>query len=164
MELLKPAVGLLFWMVVVFAVLVFLMKKFAWSGIISALKEREGEIESALKMAEETRAEMAKLKSDNEKLIADARKERDQIIKEAKEVADKMVSDAKENAIVQGNKIMADAREAMSQEKAKMMSQIRKDVATISLEIAEKVLRKELSDKSKQESFVDELLGDVKLN
>jgi F-type H+-transporting ATPase subunit b len=149
---------------VVFGLLVFILWKFAWKGILSALKEREGDIEGALRMAEETRAEMAKLKSDNDKLVAEAKKERDLIIKEAKEAADKMVAEAKDRAVEQGNKIMEDAREVMTQERVKMMSQIKKDVASLSIEIAEKVIRKELSDKATQQSFVSELVADAKLN
>jgi F-type H+-transporting ATPase subunit b len=162
--LLNPSPGLIFWQLVVFGSLVFILWKFAWKGILSALKEREGEIEGALRMAEETRAEMAKLKSDNDKLVAEAKKERDFIIKEAKEASDKMIAEAKERAIEQGNKIMEDAREVMNQERVKMMSQIKKDVATLSIEIAEKVIRKELSDKATQQSFVSELVADAKLN
>lgn len=163
-SLLNPSPGLIFWQLVVFGLLVFILWKFAWKGILSALKEREGEIEGALRMAEETRAEMAKLKSDNDKLIAEAKKERDLIIKEAKEAADKMLAEAKDRAVEQGNKIMEDAREVMTQERVKMMSQIKKDVASLSIEIAEKVIRKELSDKSTQQSFVSELVADAKLN
>ncbi len=163
-SLLNPSPGLIFWQLVVFGLLVFILWKFAWKGILSALKEREGDIEGALRMAEETRAEMAKLKSDNDKLVAEAKKERDLIIKEAKEAADKMIAEAKDRAIEQGNKIMEDAREVMTQERVKMMSQIKKDVATLSIEIAEKVIRKELSDKATQQSFVSELVADAKLN
>jgi F-type H+-transporting ATPase subunit b len=163
-SLLNPSPGLIFWQLVVFGLLVFILWKFAWKGILSALKEREGEIEGALRMAEETRAEMAKLKSDNDKLVAEAKKERDQIIKEAKEASDKMIAEAKDKAVEQGNKIMEDAREVMTQERLKMMSQIKKDVSALSIEIAEKVLRKELSDKATQETFVRELVADAKLN
>ncbi len=163
-SLLNPSPGLIFWQLVVFGLLVFILWKFAWKGILSALKEREGDIEGALRMAEETRAEMAKLKSDNDKLVAEAKKERDLIIKEAKEAADKMIAEAKDRAIEQGNKIMEDAREVMTQERVKMMSQIKKDVASLSIEIAEKVIRKELSDKATQQSFVSELVADAKLN
>ncbi|MCP9749283.1 F0F1 ATP synthase subunit B [Lacihabitans sp. CS3-21] len=163
-SLLNPSPGLIFWQLVVFGLLVFILWKFAWKGILSALKEREGDIEGALRMAEETRAEMAKLKSDNDKLVAEAKRERDLIIKEAKEAADKMVAEAKDRAVEQGNKIMEDAREVMTQERVKMMSQIKKDVASLSIEIAEKVIRKELSDKATQQSFVSELVADAKLN
>ncbi|WP_337042224.1 F0F1 ATP synthase subunit B [Emticicia sp. 17c] len=164
MELLTPAIGLLFWMALVFGILVFLLKKFAWKPILTALKEREDSIESALRMAEETRAEMAKLKSDNDKIIAEARAERDKIIREAKNASDKMLVEAKDKAVAEGNKILADAREAIQQEKVAMIAQMKKDVATLSIEIAEKVLRKELEDKKTQESLVSSLITEAKLN
>jgi F-type H+-transporting ATPase subunit b len=164
MDLLLPSPGLLIWQIFVFLVLVYILGKYAWKPIMASLAEREGEIESALKMAEETRAEMAKLKADNDKLIIEARKERDMIIKEAREAADKVIATSKETAIVQGNKILEDARDSMAQERVKMLSQIRKDVATLSIEIAEKVIRKELADKKTQQTFVDELISDAKLN
>lgn len=164
MELLNPNIGLLFWQAVVFSVLVFVLWKFAWKGIINGLKEREDSIEMALKMAEETRAEMAKLKSDNEKLIAEARLERDKIIKEAKDASNRILSESKERAVLEATKVMTDAREALAQEKNAMIAQVKSDVATFSLEIAEKVLRKELTDKTAQQSLVSELISDAKLN
>jgi F-type H+-transporting ATPase subunit b len=164
MELLTPAIGLLFWMALVFGILVFFLKKFAWKPILSSLKEREDSIESALRMAEETRAEMAKLKSDNDKILAEARAERDKMIRDAKGITDKMVADAKERAVVEGNKIIADAREAIQQEKVAMVAQMKKDMATFSIEIAEKVIRRELSDKKSQETLVSNLISEARLN
>jgi F-type H+-transporting ATPase subunit b len=164
MELLNPSPGLLFWQIVVFGLLVFLLWKFAWKGILSALKEREGEIESALKMAEETRAEMAKLKSDNDKLVAEARKERDAIVKEAKEASERMIAEAKSKAVAETSKIMDDARETITQERVAMMAKIKNEVASLSIEIAEKVIRKELADKKSQEVFVSELVASSNLN
>lgn len=164
MELLTPAIGLLFWMALVFGILVFFLKKFAWKPILSSLKEREDSIESALRMAEETRAEMAKLKSDNDKILAEARAERDKMIRDAKGITDKMVADAKERAVVEGNKIIADAREAIQQEKVSMVAQMKKDMATFSIEIAEKVIRRELADKKSQETLVSNLISEARLN
>lgn len=164
MELLLPSPGLLLWQIVVFLSLFLILKKYAWKGIIGALQEREGEIDSALRMAEETRAEMAKLKADNEKLIAEARIERDKIIKDAKEAADRMLVEAKDKAVVESAKILNDSREALKQERAAMIAQVKNDVAVLSIEIAEKVLRKELSDKKSQQSLVSELMSDAKLN
>jgi len=164
MELLTPAIGLLFWMALVFGILVFFLKKFAWLPILSSLKEREDSIESALRMAEETRAEMAKLKSDNDKILAEARAERDKMIRDAKSITDKMIADAKEKAVLEGNKIIADAREAIQQEKAAMVSQMKKDMASFSIEIAEKVIRRELLDKTSQEALVSSLISEAKLN
>jgi F-type H+-transporting ATPase subunit b len=164
MELLTPAIGLLFWMALVFGILVFFLKKFAWLPILSSLKEREDSIESALRMAEETRAEMAKLKSDNDKILAEARAERDKMIRDAKGITDKMIADAKEKAVLEGNKIIADAREAIQQEIAAMISQMKKDMASFSIEIAEKVIRRELLDKTSQEALVSSLISEAKLN
>ncbi|AFK05433.1 ATP synthase subunit b [Emticicia oligotrophica DSM 17448] len=164
MELLTPAVGLLFWMALVFGILVLLLKKFAWKPILSALKEREDSIESALRMAEETRAEMAKLKADNDKILAEARAERDKMIRDGKDVADKLIAEAKDRAVAEGNKIIADAREAIQQEKTAMIAQMKKDLATFSIEIAEKVLRKELADKKSQEDLVSSLISEANLN
>lgn len=162
--LLSPNPGLVLWMIIVFSALIFLLRKFAWKPIIEGLKEREGEIEGALKMAEETRAEMAKLKSDNDKLIAEARQERDQIIKEAKEASNRILSEAKENAQSQSAKILDDARATIAHERDVMVAEIKKDVAGLSIDIAEKILRKELSDKKAQQSYVDSLVADARLN
>lgn len=164
MELLTPAIGLLFWMALVFGILVFFLKKFAWKPILSSLKEREDSIESALRMAEETRAEMAKLKSDNDKILAEARAERDKMIRDAKGITDKMIADAKDKAVTEGNKIIADAREAIQQEKVAMVAQMKKDMASFSIEIAEKVIRRELSDKTSQEALVSTLISEANLN
>ncbi|MDZ7934338.1 MAG: F0F1 ATP synthase subunit B [Emticicia sp.] len=164
MELLTPAIGLLFWMALVFGILVFFLKKFAWKPILSSLKEREDSIESALRMAEETRAEMAKLKSDNDKILAEARAERDKMIRDAKDITDKMIADAKDKAVTEGSKIIADAREAIQQEKVAMIAQMKKDMAGFSIEIAEKVIRRELSDKTSQETLVSTLISEASLN
>lgn len=162
--LLSPNPGLVLWMIIVFSCLVFLLRKFAWKPIINGLKEREGEIEGALRMAEETRAEMAKLKSDNDRLIAEARRERDEIIKEAKDASNRLIAEAKEDAQVQSARILDDARASIAHEREVMLAQVKKDVAGLSLEIAEKVLRKELSDKAAQQSYVNTLVADAKLN
>ncbi len=164
MELLTPGIGLIFWQILIFLTLFFVLKKFAWGGILKALSDRENEIDSALRMAEETRAEMAKLKSDNEKLLSEARLERDKIIKEAKESAVTLITSAQEKAVAEGNRIISDAREAIQNEKTAMVAMMKKDVATLSIEIAEKLLRKELLDKKAQQSLVSELISEAKLN
>jgi F-type H+-transporting ATPase subunit b len=162
--LLNPNPGLVIWQLIVFGILVFILRKFAWTPIINGLKEREGEIEGALKMAEETRAEMAKLKADNDKLVAEARRERDEIVKEAKEAANRLIAEAKADAQTQSAKILEDARATIAHEKEVMIASVKKDVANLSIEIAEKILRKELSDKAAQQSFVSALVADAKLN
>ncbi len=164
MDLLTPAVGLLIWQIVIFSVVVFLLGKFAWKPVVNGLKEREASIDSALRMAEETRAEMAKLKANNEQLLAEARAERDKMIREAKNVTDKMIADAKDKATAESNRIMQDASEAMAQERVAVIAQMKKDVAALSIEIAEKVLRKELNDKKAQQTLVSDLIADAKLN
>ncbi len=164
MQLLNPNPGLIFWMIVVFGLLFLLLKKYAWKPIIDGLKEREGSIDSALKMAEETRAQMAQLQADNAKAQATARAERDAIIKEAKETADKMVADSREAARLAGEAEIAKAGEVIRNERAAFSAQMRKEVASLSLEIAEKVLRRELGDKSAQEKLVSDLLADSKSN
>jgi|GWRWMinimDraft_12_1066020.scaffolds.fasta_scaffold06478_2 F-type H+-transporting ATPase subunit b len=164
MDLITPNPGLIVWMIIIFGVLFFLLSKFAWKPILSSLKERNENIDSALKMAEETRAEMAKLKSDNEAEKAEARKERDLIIKQAKEASERLIIEAKAKAVNESTKIMNDAREAIKQERVAMTAQIKEDMAKFSIEIAEKVIRRELADKKSQQTFVSELIADTKLN
>ncbi|WP_028666961.1 F0F1 ATP synthase subunit B [Runella zeae] len=164
MELLTPAIGLLFWMLVVFVILVVILRVAAWKPIMNGLKEREHQIQSALDLAEKTRADMAKLQSDNEKLLAEARAERDSILKSAKEAADRIIAESKEKATVEGKRIIEDAREAIDNERAALLAQIKKEIVTVSLDIAEKVLRRELSDKSTQEKLVADLAQEARLN
>ena len=163
MSLLTPSPGLIFWMLVVFLVLVFILSKYAWGPIISGLQERENEIQGALDMAKKTKEEMAKLKSDNERLILEANAARDRIIKEAKEAADRLVEAAKEKATAEGNRLIEAARETIRNEQVAAVAQIKKEVASLSVDIAEKVLRRELSDKSAQEKLVADLVKDSAL-
>jgi F-type H+-transporting ATPase subunit b len=164
MELLMPAVGLLFWMALVFGILVIGLKMYAWKPIIGGLKEREDQIQSALDLAERTRAEMQKLQADNQKLLVEARTERDSILKAAKEASDNMITEAKNKAQVEGKRLIEDAREAIQNERVAVMAQMKKEVVTLSLGIAEKVLRKELSDKTSQQKLVAELAENARLN
>lgn len=164
MELLTPAIGLLFWMVLVFLILFVILRLSAWKPILNGLKERETQIQSALDLAEKTRTEMAKMQADNQKLLAEARLERDVILKAAREVADKTINEAKDKAQIEGKKLVEDAREAINNERASVVAQMRKEMVTLSLQIAEKVLRKELSDKPSQEKLVSELVKDANLN
>ncbi|MFN8357755.1 MAG: F0F1 ATP synthase subunit B [Spirosomataceae bacterium] len=164
MQLLTPELGLIFWQLVVFLGLVFVLGKYAWKPILSSLNEREQSIQDALDLAKKARQEMAELKAGNEKLLAEARAERDSIIKQAKETSDKMIADAKNNSLVEAKKIIDDARQSIQNEKVAAIAQIKKEVATLSLEIAEKVLRSELSDKKSQEKLVNDLVADARLN
>ncbi|MBB3836937.1 MULTISPECIES: F0F1 ATP synthase subunit B [Runella] len=164
MELVTPQLGLIFWQLVFFGILLFLLAKLAWKPILSSLSEREHQIQSALDLAEKTRADMAKLQADNQQLLAEARAERDSILKAAKESADRIIAESKDKATVEGKRIIEDARETISNERAALVAQMKKEVVTISLEIAEKVLRKELSDKSAQEQLVADLAKEARLN
>jgi F-type H+-transporting ATPase subunit b len=162
--MLTPELGLIFWQLVVFGLLFFLLSKFAWKPIISSLNERNQSIDDALQMAAKTRAEMAELKSGNEKLVAEAKAVRDGIIKDAKATSDNMIAEAK-TAAADAAKIENDkARIAFENEKQSAIAQLRKEAASLTINIAEKVLRKELSDKSSQEKLVSEFISDAKLN
>lgn len=164
MDLLTPDVGLLFWQVVVFLAIFFILSRFAWKPITASLKEREQNIQSALDLAEKTRQEMAKLQSDNQKLLAEARAEREAILRGAKDTADKMVAEARDKAAAEGQRILEQAREAMQNERQALVAQMKKEVVTLSLGIAEKVLRKELTDKTSQEKLVQDLVATSRLN
>lgn len=164
MSLLTPNPGLIFWMLVVFLLVVFILAKFAWKPIIKGLKDRENEIQGALDLAERTRAEMVQLKSDNEKLIAEANAVRDQILRDAKDAADRTIAESKDKAVIEAQKIIDSARETIRNEQQVAVSKIRKEVATLSLEIAEKVLHRELKDKEAQEKLIAELASTAHLN
>ena len=164
MDLVTPALGLIFWSVLTFLFLLFILRKFAWKPILDAVNEREEGIKDALLSAENAKKEMQNLKSDNEKLLADARLERDAMMKEAREIKEKMINDAKSEAQLQGEKMIAQAKAAIESEKNAAMAELKNQVSTLSLEIAEKVLRDELSNKESQTKLVVQLLGDAKLN
>jgi F-type H+-transporting ATPase subunit b len=162
--MLTPELGLIFWQLVIFGILFFLLSKLAWKPIINSLKERDQSISDALQMAAKTREEMAELKSGNEKLIAEAKAVRDGIIKDAKVTADTMIADARAAAIEAARIENEKARVAFENEKISAIAQLRKEAASLTIDVAEKVLRKELSDKKSQESLVSEFIKDVKLN
>jgi len=158
------SLGLFVWMLVIFIGLIFLMKKFAWKPILDAVNEREEGIRNALLSAENAKKEMLNLQSSNEKLVAEARAERDAMMKEAREIKEKMINDAKSEAQTQGEKMIAQAKAAIESEKNAAMAELKNQVSTLSLEIAEKVLRDELSNKESQTKLVEKMLGDAKLN
>ena len=162
--LVSPDPGLFIWSTVAFLILFFLLSKFAWKPIVQALDERERSIEDALSKAEMAKAEMAKLISENEDLLREARLERDNILKEAKEIKDQIIHDAKDSAKVEGAKLIEAAKTEITNQKLAAMAEIKNQVSTLSLDIAEKVLRKKLEDQDKQQELVNELLKEVKLN
>lgn len=158
------SIGLFIMQTILFVGLIFLLKKFAWKPILDAVNEREDGIKNALLSAENAKKEMQNLKSDNEKLLADARAERDAMMKEAREIKDKMINDAKAEAQEAGEKMISQAKAAIESEKNAAMADLKNQVSSLSLEIAEKVLRDELSNKESQAKLVEKMLDDAKLN
>ena len=163
MELVTPEVGLVFWTALSFFILLFILGKYAWKPILAAVAERENSIESALLKAEAVKEEMARLTNENENLLKQARAERDSILSEAKKVKDQMISDAKATANTEGARMIELARIEINNQKAIAMADVKNQVATLSLEIAEKVLRKQFEDQSKQDELVSQLLKEVKI-
>jgi F-type H+-transporting ATPase subunit b len=162
--MLNPDLGLVLWQLIIFGLLFLLLSKYAWKPIISSLAERDQSISDALQMAAKTREEMAELKSGNEKLVAEAKAVRDGIIKDAKVTADNMIAEAKAAAIEASRIENEKARVAFENEKVSAIAQLRKEAASLTIDVAEKVLRKELSDKKSQENLVSEFIKDAKLN
>ena len=156
--------GLFFWQIVIFVGLILLLKKFAWKPILDAVNEREQGIKDALRSAENARKEMQNLQEDNQRILQEARAERDAMLKEAREMKDKMIADSKNEAQAQGLKMIEQAKAAIEGEKNAAMAELKLQVSTLSIEIAEKLLKDELSNKDAQIKLVENMLGDVKLN
>ncbi|MGQ2983610.1 F0F1 ATP synthase subunit B [Flavobacterium sp.] len=156
--------SLVFWTTIIFLVFFVLLRKFAWKPILGAVKGREESINKALQSAEDARREMHNLQADNQRILQEARAERDAMMKEAREIKEKMIADAKAEAEAQGQKMVAQAKAVIEGEKNAAMAEIKGQVASLSLEIAEKLLKNELSNKEAQTALVEKMLGDVKLN
>jgi F-type H+-transporting ATPase subunit b len=156
--------GLFIWQVVIFVGLIFLLKKFAWKPILDAVNDREEGIKNALLSADNARKEMLNLQSDNQRILQEARLERDSLLKDAREMKEKMILDAKNEAQIQGLNMIEQAKAAIESEKNAAMAELKLHVATLSLEIAEKLLKDELSNKEAQVKLVEKMLGDAKLN
>jgi len=164
MDLVTPDIGLVFWTTLCFAILLFILGKYAWKPILAAVAERENSIESALTKAEAVREEMARLTNENEALLKQARAERDAIISEGTKVKNQIISEAKEAAQKEGARQIELARQEINNQKLIAMADVKNQVASLSLEIAEKVLRKQFEDQKKQDELVKELLKEVKLS
>ncbi len=158
------SIGLFVWQTLIFVGLIYLLKKVAWKPILNAVNEREEGIRSALQSAEEARKEMQNLQADNERILKEARGEREQLLKEAREMKQRMIDDAKEEAQAQASKIIAQAQLAIQSEKQAAVADLKNQVASLSIEIAEKVVGQELSEKDKQLKVVEGLLKDVTLS
>ncbi|SHF57322.1 ATP synthase F0 subcomplex B subunit [Mariniphaga anaerophila] len=164
MELVTPNLGTIFWMVIIFGVVAFVLKKFAWRPILNALTEREESIENALHEAERARKEMAKLKAGNEQLLAEARKEKESILREAMNLKDGIIAEAKDKAAAETQKNIENARQQIENEKAKAINEMKQQMSELSLLIAEKVIRKEMADNKQQQEMVNKLVEGIKLN
>lgn len=164
MGLVTPGIGLVFWTTLSFLIVLFLLKKMAWKPILKALKEREESITEALKAADKAKFEMNELKAGNTKLLNEARNERENLLKEARETKNKILSEAKETARIEANKIIQSAQETIENEKKAAINELKNQVAELSIQIAEKILKGELSEKAKQDALVKNSIRDFKLN
>lgn len=164
MELLLPHLGLIIWTLIAFLIVFFILKKFAWKPILAGLNEREAGIANSIATAERVKLEMAQLKNENEALLAQAREERGAMLKEAKEIKDKIINDAKDDAKIQASKIIADAHASIENQKMAAITDLKNQLGNMVVEVSEKVLRRELSNKTEQEKYIRELTSDVKLN
>jgi len=164
MELVKPEFGLIFWMSISFLIVVFLMRKFAWGPILSSLKERETSISDALNAAKKAKEEVANMTAENERILQEARNDRDVLLREARETKDMIIAESRARAQVEGDRLITLAREAIVNEKMAAITELKNQVAYLSIEIAEKVIRQQLSTDEKQKALIQEMLKDVKMN
>lgn len=163
-DLLKPELGLFVWTLVVFLIVFFILKKFAWKPILSSLSERETKIADSIATAEKVKAEMAQLQSDNENLLKQAREERSIMLKEAKETKDKIINEAKEQAKAEADKIMTNARLQIEQQKNKALTEVKNEVGNLAVAVAEKLVRKQFADAAAQKDYATTLAKEIKLN
>ena len=164
MKLLLPEFGLLIWTLLAFLIVFFILGKYAWPAIVKGLRDRESGITDALATAERVKAEMAQLKSENEALLAQAREERAIILKEARDTKDKIINEAKEQAKAIAEKILSDAQDAIEQKKMAALIEVKNEIGIIVVEISEKILRRQLDNRSEQEKYIKQLAEEVKLN
>lgn len=164
MDLLLPHLGLIVWTIIAFLVVLFILKKYAWGPILKGLNDRETNIADSIATAEKVKLEMAQLKSENEDLLASAREERGLMLKEAKEIKEKMILAAKDEAKVQASKIIADAHASIENQKMAAMTDLKNQVGNMVIEVSEKILRRELSNKAEQENYIKQIAAEVKLN
>lgn len=164
MELLVPEIGLVILQTIAFLLLMFLLAKFAWKPVLAAIKEREQSIDEALNKAELAKQEMTRLTAQNEELMKEARSERDRILKEAKTLKDNILHEAKNQAHTEGVKLIEKAKIEIENQKKAALAELKSQVSTLSIDIAERILRNQLEDKAKQQDLVASLLKDVELN
>jgi F-type H+-transporting ATPase subunit b len=156
--------GLFFWQTFLFLLLLFLLAKFAWKPILNAVKDREEGILNALESAKNAKKEMQNLTADNERILKEARNDREELLKEARSMREKMIEEAKTEAQIEANSLIAKAKENIETEKQAAISDLKKQVADLSIGIAEKLVKEELASKDKQVKLIETMLKDVKLN
>ena len=164
MDLVTPGLGLVFWTGITFLILLWILRKFAWKPILGAVSEREDSIKNALAEADKARQEMQDISADNERILKKARTERDGMLKEARDIKNNLIEDAKKEAKIQANKLMEQAKSSIESEKLAAIADIKNQVAELSMDIAEKVVKDELSNKDKQLKLVDQMLKEAQLN
>ncbi len=164
MQLLTPGFGLIIWTLLAFIIVLILLKKYAWKPILNSMNEREQGIADSLATAEKIKLEMTKMKSEHEELLVTAREERGQMLRDAKDTKDKIISEAKEQAKIETNKIIADAQSVINQQKMAALTDLKNQVGNLVVEVSEKILRRELSNKQEQENYIKELAENVKMN
>ena len=164
MSLVTPAIGLMFWTCVVFITLVLILKKYAWGPILNSVEERNNSIEKALESAEIAKKEMEKLNNDNEQILKQAKREREEILKEAREISNKTITEAKEKANSEAEKILDSARDQIQNEKMKALVELKNQIATLSIEMAEKILKAELKNPQVQTDLIERELKNKDLN
>jgi F-type H+-transporting ATPase subunit b len=164
MELVSPGLGLIFWMTLAFGVVLWILAKFAWKPIMKSIHEREKSIDNALEQAEEARQDMRNLQANSEEMIRQTKIEQDEVVKATARIKEKMIQDAKEKASAEAEVIIEKTRKQLELEKQAAMIDLKNQIGQLSIEIAEKLLNRELKDKSAQKDYLDELIKDIKLN
>jgi F-type H+-transporting ATPase subunit b len=164
MEIVSPGIGLILWMTVSFATLIFILRKFAWKPILKSLHERENSIDEALNQANKAREEMANLKADNEKLLKEAQEERNVILRDARKVKESIIEEARQKANEEANNIIENAKERIENEKMMAMTDLKNQIADLSIDIAKNILERELSKDKEQEIYIKNLVEKAKLN
>jgi F-type H+-transporting ATPase subunit b len=164
MNLVTPELGTIVWMTIIFGIVVFVLRKFAWAPILNSLNDRENNIKNALRAADEARKEMENLKADNEKIMAEAKNEKEKILHEAMDLKDKIMAEAKQKAEAEAESNIKHARQQIQNEKVKAVNEMKLQMTELSLMIAEKVIRKELSDEKEQQEMIKKLVEGIKLN
>jgi F-type H+-transporting ATPase subunit b len=164
MQLVTPGIGLIFWMLVSFSLVMYILAKYAWGPIMKGIHQREDTIEKALEAANEAKKEMLQLKAGNEQLLRDAKDERDALMRDARKVRESILDEARAKAAAESARILENARENIQFEKMAAINELKNQIASISIEIAEKLIGKELENKQQQQQLTEKLLKEVKIN